>query len=295
VKMCLIVFASMTDLGAINGFVHSVQPVSLFVRPVVGFGVRRMPTTTTLLSSSRTAIVCNMYCNRDMMMSHCGTAMVGCCNGDATTARRGDHSAGVAPHWKCGRGSVTSLFTTSSSEEEEESARLNLYQYQDSVYMDLWDAREKVTDTQVRQLCQTFVDGNLTLVPKPFLQYMDMDDHGRVLWIPIFMVAIMKYICMGCRDTCTWEVGWPCRVISAALEGFGNAPDSEEAWKSFFFAALIIRVVAQSNHSILNLPSDNYTLKLDDLLLKKRRMPMRLATQKSTLNSYPRRETDRIT
>jgi hypothetical protein len=129
--------------------------------------------------------------------------------------------------------------------------------------------RTAFNDTQVRELCQTFVDGECTLVHDPFLQYMDADG-GRVLWIPFHMARILTFICYWSVGTCNSGVLLYCEAIASAFNEFYNdKPGSGKGWEGLFYAALLIRIVAQEYHPFLNFPltkelKRSYTLKLDD-------------------------------
>jgi hypothetical protein len=130
-------------------------------------------------------------------------------------------------------------------------------------------------DTQVQQLCQTFVNGDYTLVPAPFLSLMDTDTDqpgttSNILWVPVLVMQIMHFINRWSEKTCSKGVFSLCSEIGSALQDIPRSKElSGGGWEYLFYAALLIRIAAQENHPILNLPITNdewktYKIELDD-------------------------------
>jgi hypothetical protein len=82
----------------------------------------------------------------------------------------------------------------------------------------------------------------------------------------------MQKIIKESRETCHWRVRDYCREIANAFSAFETAElKIGKAWENLFLAALLIRIVAQENHSLLNTdfwqqekPDPQYTLGWND-------------------------------
>jgi hypothetical protein len=127
---------------------------------------------------------------------------------------------------------------------------------------------ENVIDIAVRQLCCTVVNGDYKLVPVQLLRYMDPVSNEKAIWVPLHLREILRYIVDG-KNACSLEVLSYCREIAAAFDRFRSSVSTDgKGWESLFFTALLIRIVAQENHNILNIPfnAKSYTIAVGDFL-----------------------------